>query len=74
MKVATAAQERMVLTLEEVAKHNTSKCVVLFMPPPLAGPTGFGETYRSCWVIIKNKVYDVPDFLPVSLPFGCVAS
>ncbi|KAL5482343.1 hypothetical protein ACEPAI_8937 [Sanghuangporus weigelae] len=33
----------MVLSLDEVAKHNSAK---------------------SCWVIIKNKVYDVTDFLP----------
>ena len=51
-------------SLAEIVQHNTPACV---SPPPYPALTHTSIPHSSCWVIIRNKVYDVTDFLFVSL-------
>lgn len=53
------------LTINEVSEHNTSKFVKYSIPNILA----LIFDVRSCWVIIRDKVYDVTEFLSVSWRF-----
>lgn len=52
-------------SLQEIAEHNSAKWVLFGQR--LNRFTSYLTLHeRSCWVVIKNKVYDVTEFLSVS--------
>lgn len=50
-------------TLAEVAQHNSSECEIFLF---FRFFSHFASS-RSCWVVIEGKIYDVTEFLLVSI-------